>query len=60
MNFTGEIIWDDSKPNGQERKPSETSPLKSLIPFFEFTNLTDGLKTTIEWFEFNYDSIIRK
>jgi GDP-L-fucose synthase len=60
MNFKGKILWDDSKPNGQERKPSENSSLKSLIPSFEFTNLSDGLKTTIEWFELNYESIMRK
>lgn len=60
MNFKGKIIWDSSKPNGQERKPSDNSPLKTLIPSFEFTHLNDGLKTTIEWFEHNYESITRK
>lgn len=60
MNFKGKIVWDSSKPNGQERKSSDNSPLKTLIPSFEFTNLSDGLKTTIEWFEHNYESITRK
>ena len=60
MNFNGDIIWDSSKPNGQERKPSDNSLLKALSPSFEFTNLGDGLKTTIEWFELNYESITRK
>jgi GDP-L-fucose synthase len=60
MNFKGKIAWDSSKPNGQERKPSDNSPLKALNPSFEFTNLSDGLKTTIEWFELNYESITRK
>lgn len=60
MNFKGKIVWDSSKPNGQERKPSDNSPLKALNPSFEFTNLGDGLKTTIEWFELNYESITRK
>ena len=60
MNFKGKIDWDISKPNGQERKPSDDSPIRTLIPSFEFTNLNDGLQTTIEWFERNYESIIRK
>ena len=60
MNFNGKIDWDISKPNGQERKPSDNSPMRTLIPSFEFTNLNDGLQTTIEWFESNYESIIRK
>ena len=60
MNFKGKIVWDSSKPNGHERKPSDNSPLKTLIPSFEFTHLSDGLKTTIEWFEHNYESITRK
>jgi len=60
MNYKGNIAWDSSKPNGQERKPSDNSFLKALAPSFEFTNLRDGLQATIEWFERNYVSIIRK
>lgn len=59
MNFKGNIIWDESKPDGQFRKPSDNSKIKSYLPDFEFTNLYDGLKQTIEYFEKNY-SIIRK
>ena len=60
MNYKGKIEWDASKPNGQERKPSDNSSLKALFPSFEFTNLSEGLQSTIEWFERNYESIIRK
>jgi GDP-L-fucose synthase len=60
MNFEGTFLWDSSKPNGQERKPSDNSALKSFAPNFDFTDLGDGLKTTIDWFEVNYQSIIRK
>lgn len=60
MSYKGRIDWDSSKPNGQERKPSDNSRMRTLIPSFEFTNLNDGLHTTIEWFERNYESIIRK
>ena len=57
MNFKGEVIWEDDKPDGQFRKPSDNSKIKSLLPDFEFTNLYDGLKETIEWFEANVDHI---
>jgi GDP-L-fucose synthase len=59
MNFKGSVIWDESKPDGQFRKPSDNSKIKSYLPNFEFINLYDGLKQTIEYFEKNY-SIIRK
>jgi len=57
MNFTGDVIWDDSKPDGQYRKPTDNSKLKKYLPDFEFTPLRDGLKETIEWFVNNYDKV---
>jgi GDP-L-fucose synthase len=60
MNFQGQIVWDPSKPNGQERKPSDSEPLRSLVPLFEFTTLDNGLSETIKWFQNNYESISRK
>ena len=60
MNFRGEIFWDSSKPNGQKRKPSDSQPLLSLLPTFEFTTLKTGLPPTIEWFRNNYDTLTRK
>ena len=59
MNFKGKVIFDDSKPDGQFRKPSDNSKIKSYLPDFKFTPLYDGLKETIEWFEKNYN-LIRK
>ncbi len=57
MNFKGKVIFDDSKPDGQFRKPSDNSKIKSYLPDFKFTPLYDGLKETIEWFEKNYNFI---
>ena len=59
MNFKGNVIWDSSKPDGQFRKPSDNSKIKTYLPKFQFTSLYDGLKETIEFFEKNYN-IIRK
>tara|TARA_R110000772_G_scaffold109958_1_gene213361 strand:- start:21 stop:950 length:930 start_codon:yes stop_codon:yes gene_type:complete len=57
MEFEGEIIWDNSKPDGQFRKPSSNAKIKKYLPDFEFTSLRDGLKETIEWFNKNYPNI---
>ena len=59
MNFKGQVIYDSSKPDGQFRKPSDNSKIKSYLPDFKFTPLYDGIKETIEYFEKNYN-IIRK
>lgn len=57
MNFKGEVIFDETKPDGQFRKPSDNSRLMSYLPDFKFTSMEVGLKETIEWFEKNYPNI---
>jgi GDP-L-fucose synthase len=59
MEFEGKVIWDESKPNGQYRKPSDNSKIKKYLPNFKFTSLKDGLKETVNFVKSNY-SIIRK
>jgi GDP-L-fucose synthase len=55
FNFKGKVIFDNSKPDGQFRKPSDNSKLKSYLPNFEFTPIEKGLKETINWFIENYE-----
>jgi GDP-L-fucose synthase len=57
MNFKGKVIFDTSKPEGQFRKPSDNSKIKSYLPDFEFTPLYNGLKYTIDFFEKNYNYV---
>jgi GDP-L-fucose synthase len=57
MNFKGKVIFDESKPSGQFRKPSDNSKIKSYLPDFKFTPLYEGLKYTIDYFESNYKNI---
>jgi GDP-L-fucose synthase len=54
FNFKGKVIFDDSKPDGQFRKPSDNSKLMSYLPNFKFTPIEEGIKETIEWFIENY------
>jgi GDP-L-fucose synthase len=59
MNFKGNVKWNTDKPDGQFRKPSDNSKIKSYLPDFKFTPLYEGLKYTIDYFEKNYN-IVRK
>ena len=55
FNFKGKVIFDKSKPDGQFRKPSDNTKLKSYLPDFNFTPIEEGLKETINWFIENYE-----
>jgi len=57
FNFKGNVIFDSTKPDGQFRKPSENTKLKSYLPDFEFTPIEVGIKQTVNWFIDNYEKI---
>jgi GDP-L-fucose synthase len=48
--FTGEIIWDTSKPNGQPRRKLDTSRAESAFGFRASTDFPVGLARTVEWY----------
>jgi GDP-L-fucose synthase len=53
--FSGEIVWDTTKPDGQMEKIFDVSRMKELglsCP----TSLRDGLTRTIDWLALNYQS----
>jgi GDP-L-fucose synthase len=57
FNFKGKVIFDTTKPEGQFRKPSDNSKLRSYLPDFEFTPIEQGIKETVKWFINNYDKV---
>jgi len=57
MEFEGKIIYDETKPEGQFRKPSSNEKLKKYWPDFKFTSLEDGIQFTCKWFLKNYPNI---
>lgn len=59
MKFKNKIIFDKSKPEGQFRKPSDNTYLKSIIGDYKFTPLRKGLEETIDYFLKNY-KLLRK
>ena len=50
MGYKGQIKWDTSKPDGQNRRCLDISKAKKEFGFEACTNLKDGLKQTIEWY----------
>jgi GDP-L-fucose synthase len=50
-NFTGRILWDSSKPNGQPRRCLDVSRAESAFGFRARTDLQTGLKATIDWYQ---------
>jgi GDP-L-fucose synthase len=49
-NFTGQIVWDTTKPNGQPRRCLDISRAKELFGFQAKHSLHEGLKKTMQWF----------
>jgi len=49
--FTGEVRWDASKPDGQPRRALDTSRAKERFGFVAHTEFMDGLRETIHWYE---------
>jgi GDP-L-fucose synthase len=54
MGFEKNIIF-NNKRDGQYKKPSDNSKLKSLLPDYKFVPIEMGLKKSIEWFIENYE-----
>jgi GDP-L-fucose synthase len=57
MDFTGEVVFDNTKPDGQYRKPSDNSKITKYLPHFKFTPFEIGIKETIKHFLKNYNNI---
>ena len=50
--FTGEIVWDTTKPNGQPRRGLDTSRAEKSFGFRAKTSFEEGLRRTIEWYQY--------
>jgi GDP-L-fucose synthase len=57
FEFTGEVLFDIEKPDGQFRKPTDPSRLLAHIPGFKFTPLKEGIKESVDWFIENYPNV---
>jgi GDP-L-fucose synthase len=49
IGYDGEILWDESKPNGSPRRTLDTSKMDAL-GWYPKTSLIQGLERTIKWY----------
>jgi GDP-L-fucose synthase len=55
--FTGEVRWDATKPDGQPRRSLDTSRARDRFGFVARTSFQDGLRETIDWYERNASTV---
>ena len=48
--YSGRIVWDASKPNGQPRRRLNVDRAEKLFGFTAKTDFREGLRRTIEWY----------
>lgn len=51
------IVWDESKPNGQRSRPASKEVVDGLFPDFEYTDIKQGLGKTWDWFCDTYPEV---
>ncbi len=54
IGYEGKIIWDSTKPDGQQRRQLDTSRAEQSFGFRAKVGLDAGLETTIAWYRKNY------
>ena len=50
VGFSGSIVWDTTKPNGQPRRCLDVTRAKALFGFQAEYRLRKGIPKTVEWF----------
>jgi GDP-L-fucose synthase len=52
--FTGEIVFDGTKADGQYQKTCSNARLRAMRPDFAFTPMSPAIKETVTWSLLNY------
>ena len=55
--FSGEVVWEASKPNGQRNRQSDLSLLRKIYPDFKPKDMYLGLVESYKWFAANYPNV---
>jgi nucleoside-diphosphate-sugar epimerase len=50
VGFEGAIVWDSSKPDGQQRRLFDCTRAKEELGFSPKVMLQEGLKKTVDWY----------
>jgi len=56
MKFEGEVVFDDSKSDGQFKKTASNKKLRGLKPGHEFIGIEEGIQRAVDWFVENYET----
>ena len=48
--FSGEIVWDESRPDGQMKRGLDVSKARELVGFEAEVALEDGIERTVNWY----------
>ena len=55
--FSGKLVWDTTKPNGQPRRGLDVSRAKEYFGWSAQMPFEEGMRRTIDWFQQNRDKI---
>ena len=55
--FAGEIVWDESKPNGQPRRQLDVERAKKQFGFTSRTPFREGIERTVAWYRAEVPSV---
>jgi GDP-L-fucose synthase len=58
--FTGDLVWDTTKPNGQPRRALNTDRAAELFGFRAQTPFDEGLKNTVDYYRANREEILAR
>lgn len=57
--FSGTTVWDDTKPDGQQRRVFDVSLAAKELGFSAATPLREGLAATVHWYRMNRAELAR-
>jgi GDP-L-fucose synthase len=57
VGYSGELVWDTSRPNGQPRRMLDVSRARERFGFSAQVSFDEGLARTVAWFDANRASI---
>ena len=58
--FTGKLVWQTDKPNGQPRRGLDVSRAKEYFDWSAQTPFEEGMRRTIEWYKENRSEVERQ
>lgn len=56
MDFKGEVVFDDTKSDGQFKKTASNKKLRTYLPDYKFRTMKEGIADACRWFEDNYET----